>query len=110
MVKAGGDVKAIAARLDKERKIRIHDNRSGGATCLWTGGPVAVAAAGGVTPAPGPPAAPVTPKARERKLRGDLPLPSASPSASQKVRPRKMPQDRRSPFPGAERYGFYGRV
>ena len=75
MVKAGGDVKAIAARLDKERKIRIHDNRSGGATCLWTGGPVAVATAGGVTPAQGPAAAPVTPEKHRGKVTRSRPGP-----------------------------------
>jgi len=190
MVKADGDVKAITRRLEKEGKIRIEELPTVGATYLWTGGPVQVVAARGVTPAPGPTADPVTPeesaagvteaspgprrgvtpKARGRKLRAERtekvatvtapenvsllrtesgrevlclgrrrraggaalpgdrdlrdgfscekigPLLGIFPSqahrlrASPKARPRKMPQDRRSPFPGAERYGFYGRV
>ena len=60
---SAGDVKAIAARLAKEEKIRIDELPTGGATYLWTGGPVQVAAAAkGVTPAPAADPGTVTPK------------------------------------------------
>ena len=89
---SSGDVKAIAARLEKAGRIRIEEKPTGGAVHVWTGGPVTVGASAGVTPAPSGSAPGVTP------AKGRAGVTEASPGprrgVTPKLRGRKLRLDR----------------